>query len=33
VLVVDGLGVIGVSLGDGLGQLIGTYQEELAALG
>jgi hypothetical protein len=33
VLVVDGLGVIGASLGDGLGQLIATYQEELVAMG
>jgi len=31
-LVVDGLGIIGASLGDGLGQSIGMYQEEIAAL-
>jgi hypothetical protein len=33
ILLVDGLGIIGASLGDGLTQVISTYQEELAALG
>jgi len=33
VLVVDGLGVVGATLGDGLGQVIGTYQEAITALG
>lgn len=31
-LIVEGLGVIGVSLGDGLEQAIGTYQEAISEL-
>ena len=32
-LIVEGLGVIGASLGDGLGQAITTYQEAISELG
>jgi hypothetical protein len=31
-LIVEGLGVTGVTLGDGLGQAIGTYQEAISEL-